>query len=84
MAKKLSQKDMVLGYLEKGNSITQWECYKLFRATRLGAIIYDLRGEGYNITSEMVTNPDTGTQFARYKLGEVTTPVQLEVEYELR
>lgn len=58
MTEKLSQTKDVLVWLKKHRSITSWQAISMFGATRLSAIIYDLRGAGYNIESkrETVTN----------------------------
>ncbi len=58
----------VLEHLLSGKSITSWEAIKLYKATRLSAIIFDLRAKGYNIHSEKEYNEVTGTNFARYVL----------------
>lgn len=58
----------VLAHLKKHHSITSWEAIKLFRATRLSAIIFNLRERGYDIRSVMEYNEETGTRFARYVL----------------
>lgn len=64
----MSKLEKVLDHLLSGKSITSWEAIKLYRATRLSAIIYDLRAKGYNIHSEKEYNEVTGTNFARYVL----------------
>lgn len=58
----------VLAHLKKHRSITSWEAIKLYRATRLSAIIFNLRERGYDIRSVMEYNEETGTRFARYVL----------------
>lgn len=58
----------VLAHLKKHRSITSWEAIKLYRATRLSAIIFNLRERGYDISSIMEYNEETGTRFARYVL----------------
>ena len=45
----ISQRELVLTHLKKGLPITSWEAIHEFRATRLSAIIFDLRQAGYNI-----------------------------------
>ena len=40
---KTSQRNEVLKHLEENGSITSWEAIKEYGATRLSAIIYDLR-----------------------------------------
>ena len=42
----------VLSHLQRYGSITSWDAIRLFRATRLSAIIFNLRDEGYKIDSE--------------------------------
>lgn len=49
----LSQASAVLLHLRKNGSITQAEAWDLFRASRLSAIIFDLRAN-HNIESVMV------------------------------
>ena len=53
MAKK-SQKESILEYLEKGNSITPLDALSLFGCSRLAARICDLRKDGWAIRSKMV------------------------------
>ena len=47
-----SQTEAVLAHLKKHGSITSWWAFHLYGATRLSAIIYILRGRGYQITTE--------------------------------
>lgn len=56
MDKKLNQYDMVLAYLRKFGSITPIDAYREFAVMRLGAIIYELRKDGYNIQTEYTTS----------------------------
>lgn len=53
--KKITQKQRVLKHLQENNSITSWEAIKEFGATRLSAIIFDLKKEGYNFNEEWVS-----------------------------
>lgn len=62
----MSQTNLILEYLKKGNTITSWECIHKFRCTRLSARIYDLREQGHNIMSRNVT--ENGKRFAEYTL----------------
>lgn len=47
----MTQEQRILDYLKENGSITSWEAIKEFGATRLSAIIYNLRNRGYNITT---------------------------------
>ena len=62
----------VLAYLEKHGSITQLDCYRKFPApiTRLSAIIFDLKSEGYHIEGvwQKSKNCYGITKFKRYFL----------------
>ena len=50
--KSLSSKtNNVFEHLKKHGSITTWEAIERYRATRLSAIIYNLRAQGMNISS---------------------------------
>ena len=68
----LSQEKMVLKHLQEHGSITSMEAIQLFGATRLSAIIYNLRHkEGYDIVSDfeiVKTRYGVKTQIVRYKL----------------
>ena len=51
---KKNQKDMILEHLEKNGSITPLEAQKLYGCMRLGARIWDLRKDGFEIVRELV------------------------------
>lgn len=65
---KISKTKKVLFHLQNHKSITSWEAIKLYKATRLSAIIYVLRKRGYEISSIPEYNKKTGCNFARYVL----------------
>ena len=68
---KTSQEKEVLDYLRKIGSITSWEAIVEFGATRLSAIIYNLRKKGYNIeTNDVIVKNRYGnaTVIAKYVL----------------
>lgn len=62
----MSKQAAVLAHLKRGRTITSWQAFEQFRATRLADIIFKLRGQGYNITTELVE--DEKTRYARYRL----------------
>lgn len=67
----MSQKSEVLNHLLKNKYITSYQAFELFGATRLSAIIYDLRHDGYKIGGvwETCTNRyGDETRFLRYFL----------------
>ncbi len=63
-----TQQQKVLEHLQQNGSITSWEAIMKFHATRLSGIIFNLRKQGYPITSTMETNGDK--HYARYTLQE--------------
>lgn len=58
--------NQVRDYLEEHGSITSWDAIKLFRATRLSAIIFTLRKKGYLIEDEWRTSIDENGRTSRY------------------
>ena len=57
-----SQSDAILWHLKTYGSITSYEAIKEYGATRLSAIIFNHRKEGYNIDSMPLTKK---TRFGR-------------------
>lgn len=56
---KINKSEEVLKYLKKYGFIDSWKAIKLFNATRLSSIIYNLRVKGYDIESVWVEKEDT-------------------------
>ena len=68
---KKSQKDLVLEYIIEHGSITPLEAERHIGCMRLGARIWDLRRDGYNIVSELVEVPTRNggkAKVAQYRL----------------
>jgi hypothetical protein len=61
------QQDAILAYLRQGNSITPLEALSRFSCFRLGARIFELKKQGYDIRSELVRG-DNNKHFSRYHL----------------
>ena len=57
-----NQHEAVLWHHNEYSTITSWEAIKEYGATRLSAIIYNLRDDGYIITTNMKT---TKNRFGR-------------------
>lgn len=68
----MSQEKMILEHLQKHGSITSYEAFTLYGATRLSAIIYNLRHDkDYDITTEfevVTTRYGHNVRIARYRL----------------
>jgi hypothetical protein len=57
----------ILNYLLQGNSITSIEAFVKFKATRLAAIIYELRKQ-HKIHTEMIHDKENKCRYAKYHL----------------
>ncbi len=55
---KTTKTQKVLEYLQQNNTMTTMEAFELFGASRLPAIIYQLRKKGYNIETKMINSID--------------------------
>lgn len=74
----MTKKDRILEYLKQGNSITPLEALKMFGSFRLGAVIFELKKEGYNIITRMVDNDSS--HFASYKIEpKIDNPNQMKL-----
>ena len=62
----MTQTQAIYEYLKQGNSITPLEALEKFGCFRLGARIWELKDQGFNIHMTMVKN--NGKHFASYKL----------------
>lgn len=69
----MNKTQKVLEHLKTKGSITSWDAIQLYKATRLSAIIFNLRQRGYNIITKEKTfkdiNGDT-SYYAEYILEE--------------
>lgn len=52
---KMTQEKAVLLHLKRRGSITSWEAIQEYGATRLSAIIYNLRHDGWDIETTDLT-----------------------------
>ena len=63
-----SQEKLILDYLRQGFSLTPYGALKLFNCFRLGARVFNLKKQGYNISSVYVNDGDK--KYKRYFLQE--------------
>jgi len=71
MKNTTSKKQQVKNYLLKRGSITSWEAIEKFCATRLSAIIFNLKKEKHLIETKRITFTDklgVKSSFAKYIL----------------
>lgn len=69
----MNQTERILMYMRDFGSITQLEAMRDLGCMRLGARVYDLKREGYNIRRETETSKNRygeDTSYARYRLVE--------------
>ena len=69
--KTLTQKDRIIRHLNDKGSITALEAIKEYGIMQLGARIYELKDEGYNIRSEFVSSKNRYNEpvsFSKYSL----------------
>lgn len=69
MVGKRGQRKAVLEHFQTKGELTSMEAFQLFGATRLAAIVFDLRRDGYSIeTQEILSKTRYGEtcQYAKY------------------
>lgn len=69
--RKNTKTSAVLEHLRRRGSITSMEAFELYGATRLSAIIFELRRKGFNISNEWLEGTDrygSTLRFVRYRL----------------
>lgn len=67
----MNKSEKVRNHLIENKSISTWEAIQLYKETRLGAVIFNLRDKGWNIsTLEEQYTDDEGNKikYARYIL----------------
>ena len=71
MMKNLTKSELVKQHLLKYKTITSWEAIQNYGATRLSAIIFNLRDRGFQIDTLMIEYTDrygNAGQYAKYVL----------------
>lgn len=63
---KVSQKSKVLNHLQNHRCITSMEAFSKYNATRLSAIIFNLREEGYLIKTTKITKKNSDGNVCNY------------------
>lgn len=69
----VSQKSMVLDYMEEFGSITPIDAFRDLGITRLSAIAFNLKEEGHDIDKVIETGKNrfgNRTRYARYSFGK--------------
>lgn len=72
-----TQNEKIKEYLENGHKLTALEALNLFGCFRLASRVSDLKKQGVNVETEMVTDNFTGKRYAVYFLPKVEPrPIQ--------
>lgn len=69
----VSQKSMVVDYMEESGSITPIDAFRDLGITRLSAIVFNLKEEGHDIDKVIETGKNrfgNRTRYARYSFGK--------------
>ena len=66
MKRQTNKTELVIKHLKKRKSITTWDAISLYGATRLSAIIFNLRDRGYIINSVWMDGTDRFGNPCRY------------------
>lgn len=66
MSGKPSQRERILDWFRRGYDITSYDAYTRFGITQLGAIIFYLKKDGFQIGTEWIER--NGSRFKRYFL----------------
>ena len=62
----MGDKSWILHQLQTGRKLTTWDCITERGCTRAPARINELRKEGWNITTEMISGTDRNGEPCRY------------------
>lgn len=62
----MNKTQKVIEHLKKNKSITSWDAIQLYRATRLSAIIFNLRKRGMNIRTRERAFKDVNDETSYY------------------
>ncbi len=69
MSKSESKNERIFNHLKEHGTITTFDAIRLYGATRLAAIIFNLREDGYDIETRMEKSVDrygNSCRYARY------------------
>ncbi len=64
----MSKTQTIIRYMRDHKGITQMDAYELCKATRLGAIIFELKQRGYDIETYYYPNSCGIGKYAEYRL----------------
>lgn len=67
-ARQHTQRVMILTALRQGDELTPLNALARFGCSRLAARIYDLRNEGFQITSKLTWDALSGSHYSTYKM----------------
>lgn len=62
----MTQREKVLKHLKKHKKISPMDAFTKYHITRLAAVIFDLRDDGYEIETDMVNKKNEEGEQVRY------------------
>lgn len=68
MSEKQTQQKMIAQYLKNGGRFTTLEAIELFGCLHPATRVLELKRQGMDIRTDIVTDPNTGKRFASYWL----------------
>lgn len=74
-----SQKDMVLWHLKTFKTLTSYQAFKEYGITRLSAIIFNIRKEGFDITSQKESTINRFNRSVDFAIYTYTPPLKEQV-----
>lgn len=73
MAKRITQRDRVLQYIQDFGSISSWDAYKDLGITQLATRIFELKERGYSFKTERINTKNRygdSSHYSKYTLIE--------------
>lgn len=64
-----TQEEQVLEYMRKHGSMTSMDAFRTYQITRLAAVVFNMKRDGYDIETVYETS-QYGTRYGRYVLHE--------------
>lgn len=64
----MNQKERILTYLQHAGSISSIEAFERFKITRLSAVIFNLKQDGYRFRTEDIETSTVGQPPVKYSL----------------
>jgi len=77
-----NQTDMVLWHLKSFEHLTSFQAFKEYGITRLSAIIFTIRKDGYNITTKKESTTNRFNRNVEFGIYTYIPPINLTTPYQ--